>query len=468
MMNLKVAALLACAFAMASVCHADANTLEQAIEACKAGESWQSAVSGCTQWLDSLKASGAEPARLEKPYILRSEVLIELKRFDEAVQDLTALLEIAPTNAAAFHWRGLALARQNLHSQAIDDLSKAIEVNPKAYGTYTQRGVARLGAGDPAGAIQDFTQSLAITKTQVAYVDRALTFMFLDNCLLARRDLSKVVHANGENLTAFFYRAECEIKLSMFKLALRDFGEVIELRGESAEASFERGRLRTFIGDYSEAKDDYARVLALLPTNARAATFANRGLVEVKMGQLDAARQDLNEAIEASPANLAAHYQRAIVHFLKGDLEDANSDIDTVIAGYPDAAEALYLRGKIREKLGHETGTNEDLAQAFGKNPALMRRPSIEELSRARIAIAPPNQPLSAQPQPIPTNAMKQDETSAMCSPHSPIEPSMFAERDIAEFKFGGCRVSIADLIAEILFYEERQKYPDLGPGHIE
>ena len=54
------------------------------------------------------------------------------KQFDLALADFPKAIEIDPSDARAYHNRGLIYQAQGQHNQAIQDFSKAISIMPAA------------------------------------------------------------------------------------------------------------------------------------------------------------------------------------------------------------------------------------------------------------------------------------------------------------------------------------------------
>lgn len=66
-------------------------------------------------------------------YAFRGQALIKLGRYDEAVRDLTAALEMSP-QPIYFHYRGIALKALGMAPQATEDFEKAGALKGKRHG----------------------------------------------------------------------------------------------------------------------------------------------------------------------------------------------------------------------------------------------------------------------------------------------------------------------------------------------
>jgi TPR repeat protein len=96
----------------------------------------------------ALKLYDAALAKAEDPKVLarRAQLLVELKRADEALRDAERAIELDPTSAEALEYRGVMREQRKQMSQALDDYRRAA-----AYGsTYAMQrlGIIYLTGGD--------------------------------------------------------------------------------------------------------------------------------------------------------------------------------------------------------------------------------------------------------------------------------------------------------------------------------
>ncbi|MEM9163475.1 MAG: hypothetical protein AAGC54_10450, partial [Cyanobacteria bacterium P01_F01_bin.4] len=84
-----------------------------------------------------------------------------------AIADYTHVLDIDPTQGAAYDYRSLAWAELGENDKAIADLNQAILLNRQSWTTHCNRGVLRLEQGDHPGAIVDLTEALRLNPETV-------------------------------------------------------------------------------------------------------------------------------------------------------------------------------------------------------------------------------------------------------------------------------------------------------------
>jgi tetratricopeptide (TPR) repeat protein len=83
----------------------------------------------------------------------------EHKDQDLRIAACSKLIQLAPTDAAAYNSRGDARRRKGDLDSAIADYSKVIELNPRSAKAYDLRGQAYASKGDYARAVLDVTKA---------------------------------------------------------------------------------------------------------------------------------------------------------------------------------------------------------------------------------------------------------------------------------------------------------------------
>jgi tetratricopeptide (TPR) repeat protein len=82
----------------------------------------------------------------------------------QAIKICSDIIRSHPNDAAAYHLRGNALARNGDLGQAIADYTRAIQVNPNYAPAYESRAMALTDKGDYARALPDATKAAELAK----------------------------------------------------------------------------------------------------------------------------------------------------------------------------------------------------------------------------------------------------------------------------------------------------------------
>jgi len=80
----------------------------------------------------------------------------------QAITDCTRAIELNPKDAAAYHSRGFAYAKQGKYDRAIADFNRSSKLNPNLVDAYYDRGVVYQELGEKEKAITDFRRCLEL------------------------------------------------------------------------------------------------------------------------------------------------------------------------------------------------------------------------------------------------------------------------------------------------------------------
>lgn len=170
-------------------------------------------------------------------------------------------------------------------------------------------GMARFQAGDPTGAI--------------ALIDEALQ---LDPGLAtAHYNQAVVLTSLGRHPDAL---ASIE---NMFACRPEETERLVNI----ADPWYLRGILRLDQGDFQGAIDDLSQAFDLDPSEP-ATLLCNRGLAFLRLGQLERALADTNEALGLVPDDAVAYNNRGVIYRDLGDLEQAERDLRRAIEINPE------------------------------------------------------------------------------------------------------------------------------------
>lgn len=89
-----------------------------------------------------------------------------------AIRGCSEIIRRDPKDAAAYHLRGNALARNNDLGQAIVDFSKAIALDPGLAAAYDSRASAYVAKGDYTRAVADATKAAEVARASKAKAKR--------------------------------------------------------------------------------------------------------------------------------------------------------------------------------------------------------------------------------------------------------------------------------------------------------
>ena len=294
-------------------------------------------------------------------YMIRlGQVLHMDGNFSEAIQVLTKLIELSPTNGEAYYQRGLCFDALGQKDQAIEDMQKASMYAGKSDAAdYLNRNVVNQVPPPPK---IDKVQELISLSEQNFNMQR------FDQ---AEKQLREVLEINPKNDYAIFrlgiifiYRDHDQ------KKALAQYNKAIELNDTYKDYYLNRAAVYRYLEEYQKEADDYTRALALSPKEGY--LYGERAECMMKLGKYADAAKDLKKAMELSP-DRRDQYNRMLAEISaktgspleegstsptvllergkkfaeQKDFENAKKDMEEAIRLDPKFANAFYEMGRM-------------------------------------------------------------------------------------------------------------------------
>lgn len=210
--------------------------------------------------------------------------------------------------------------------EAIVELNVAIDSDATS-NVYTMRGEAYMQMGDYQNALSDLDTAIEMDNMNaVAYYDRALLNTRLENYEAALNDVNNALAAQSmkpsEILTMrnlYAKRGQLNLWLKNWQGAIADYTNSLARAEGSVSASVyaERAEAYTAIGEYALAIEDYTSALRVISEQIQGTSsqeereaqnslamsyFEKTAALNVLLGNLDAAKQDLESAFAISVA----------------------------------------------------------------------------------------------------------------------------------------------------------------------
>jgi tetratricopeptide (TPR) repeat protein len=122
--------------------------------------------------------------------------------------------------------------------------------------------------------------------------------------------------------------------------------------------------------DYHGALADYNAAISLQERSANelqpenAPAYAERGVIQYRLGDIIEAMSDYTQAIDLDPDLAIAYYRRAFIHYLVKNYDRAIADYDRAITLNPADARSYSSRGVVYRQLEREAEAIADFQQA--------------------------------------------------------------------------------------------------------
>ena len=292
-------------------------------------------------------------------YVLRSELLRDIKRYDEALADLDKLVEIHP-----YSWAYAIRARTafNFRDQrkALRDLDRAVALDPGFREGRAYRGEAFRRAGRPLQALKEFDRCLRglppKAHTERVRSWRGATLLSLGRLHEAVEDLTPVIEDQVEaNISwALAQRAQARLRLGQYGPAVADMNRAVRVDPKSGWIYGGPGGVKGTLDQYEEITRRFTRALSARPRWAWG--YGWRGETHLRASRHAQALADLSRAVSLSPRQAWFWAWRGSAKQGLGDLDGASSDfkraalLDPAYAGiHASLADLLMRQGRFRQ-----------------------------------------------------------------------------------------------------------------------
>lgn len=168
----------------------------------------------------------------------RGNCRLQLKMLDEAVTDLTAALEVNPDDPMTLKYRGLAHAELRDFPKAIADYSAVVRLMPSAReikeelaSVYAIRSHERFENGQFVEAADDMTEAIRLTpESPVNYHRRGSCYFHAGEYEKALADLDEAIRREPQKPEHYENRGHCYLRMGKQAEADREFKQAEELR----------------------------------------------------------------------------------------------------------------------------------------------------------------------------------------------------------------------------------------------
>jgi tetratricopeptide (TPR) repeat protein len=258
-------------------------------------------------------------------YRNRAAALIEVRHYDDALNDLEQAVATADGDAQLLILRGRVHRYDGKHQAAVQDFSAALEIAPENGEAYAGRGLAQLERGRVQDALSD--------------CDMAVTFA-------------------PEHAPAYLCRARAYLRLGQPVQVSTNVSQALELDPDMADAYFVRAQLAEEAGDIEAATAEYRAALKLDPLMQDARTALQR-LGEAAEGQVTLPDLTVGEPLDGWRIVKAAN---ASYYAVNDDYDDVavplemHGDAQPRLVEWTELTQTLQGFGLLRYQAGSEPG----------------------------------------------------------------------------------------------------------------
>ncbi|MBE9225193.1 tetratricopeptide repeat protein [Phormidium sp. LEGE 05292] len=284
-------------------------------------------------------------------WVKRGQALSKLQKYEEAQKSYEEALKIKSEYSQAWYERGLALEKLNRDELAQESLIKAIEIQPNYAEAWYNLGEIRIKekkfqeayicltkATEIKPDYSEFWYKLGVVLNQLKQPKKALIA------------LNKALEIESNYVEAWIEHGSTLAELKQNEEALVSFNKALEINSESAEAWQKRGYILGELKRYDEAIASLDKAIQIKSDYAEA--WYQRGVILAKLNNDDEAIASLDKATQIKPDYAEAWYHRGLILEKKQKLPEAIEAYNKTIQIWPANQEAIAKRKRLQKKSG--------------------------------------------------------------------------------------------------------------------
>ena len=251
----------------------------------------------------------------------RAHQMYRSGRWEEALRELRAALEIQPEQGEWHFNMGLTLEALGRHTQAAGCYRRAAERCSHQPDIFNHLGAACLRAGRAGEAIEAFEQAARLDPaSQTPYVYRIEAYRQLGDHDNAETMFYAACQIDDAHPRTYLLMAQSLLDRGMAQRAIACLERVKQLDRRDPDLHAHLGEAYRMQGDLERARREYARQVRLFPTDAMALLELGRVLAE--LGEPIEAAVQLRRAAELDGGCADAHFELGRIA-LEADHSDA-------------------------------------------------------------------------------------------------------------------------------------------------
>ncbi|MEM6264326.1 MAG: tetratricopeptide repeat protein [Bacteroidota bacterium] len=239
-----------------------------------------------------------------------------------ALRDLDKFLANDSSDVEAFLVRADLLLTQNLLPQAEEDFLHILSIDPAHTEAHYGLATTYLNQGEYHSAISILDKGLSIDKGNSSfYLAKAKALEAINQPAEALAILKAARTLSPQNLELLMRQASLSVSLKEYESALQAFNILAQKRRNDPIVLTSRSYVLIQLGEFEKALRDCDAALEADTTFYL--THSNRGLANLRMGNLEAAEQDLLNTLRLNPDHPYAYRNLALLRIAQKYLDQA-------------------------------------------------------------------------------------------------------------------------------------------------
>ena len=259
-----------------------------------------------------------------------------IARWNNALEDYTAAIRLAPDVTKPLFSRSGIHAKLKNYDQAIADMTFVIDIKPTR-SAYMNRGVYYYVIGELNRALEDYTAAINLNPgsfaNRFAHRNRASVYIMLKEYSKALTDVNTAIRMEPNDAGSYNVRGIIYHNQLKYSKAIKEYNKAISLDPNFINAYHNRGLVLFDRGKYSQAIVDFNFCITLNKNSSD--IYINRGrayLFRDAKGDNERAVADFQAALRLDPENERARINLAKTHMPRENWEEFKDDITGLLS----------------------------------------------------------------------------------------------------------------------------------------
>ena len=256
--------------------------------------------------------------------INKSQLLIQLKKYDEANKSLDEAISIDPSFPEAWSNKGIVLNHLEQYSEALIAFDEAIKLNSLYSEAYANKSYSLIKLKQYSEAIDACTQSIQIRPNFDALLNKGIALNGLKKYDLAILSFDSALKVNSQSAAAFFGKGIAFTGLDKDEYAIHQFNSALAIDPHYFEALLAKAFALNRIKKFADAISSFDKALSI--DNISSNAYYGKGTAHVGLAQNDKAQLFFDLALRYKPNFRLAQWAKvfAIIPSILGPKDDVN------------------------------------------------------------------------------------------------------------------------------------------------
>lgn len=274
----------------------------------------------------------------------RGQTLLELQRYQDALNDYNRAVELKPEYAEAWKSKGTTLLGLKRYQDALDAYDKAIQIQPNYWEAWNGRGQALKYLQRYEEAIASFDSALKIQPNSLdAWNDKGNVQIQLQHYSEAITSFDKAIKIQSNYSPAWYKRGIALHNLHRYQEAVESYDKAVEYKPDSADSWYQQGNALINLQKYKEAVESYDKAVQFQPNFQ--AVWYSKGSALNNLREFKEAVISFDQAVKLNPSDYEAWYSRGWALHQLQRYEEAVISYDKAVKLKQNSEQAWYNLG---------------------------------------------------------------------------------------------------------------------------